>query len=92
MCFSPSGYNGAFSVEDDQGTEAARKNAMGKRPDGTDYVFPQNVCPARLWVGKKGYNAKGEAANDFLSRNGLSYGQLYGFATNDAAAAASREG
>ena len=84
MCFSPSGYNGAFSVEDDQGTEAARKNAMGKRPDGTDYVFPQNVCPARLWVGKKGYNAKGEAANDFLSRNGLSYGQLYGFATNDA--------
>ena len=54
VCFSPSGYNGAFSVEDDQGTEAARKNAMGKRPDGTDYVFPQNVCPARLWVGKKG--------------------------------------
>ena len=91
VCFSPSGYNGAFSVEDDNGTEAARKNAMGKRPDGTDYVFPQNIVPARLWVGKKGYNAKGEAANDFLSRNGLSYGQLYGFATNDAAAAASRD-
>ena len=90
VCFSPSGYNGAFSV--DKAIEAARKNAMGKRPDGTDYVFPQNVCPARLWVGKKGFNAKGEAANDFLSRNGLSYGHLYGFATNDAAAAPSRDG
>jgi hypothetical protein len=89
VCFSPSGYNGAFSVE---GTvEAARKNAMGKRPDGTDYVYPQNVCPARIWIGKKGYNAKGEAANDFLSRNGLAYGQLYGFATNDAAARSSRD-
>ena len=89
VCFSPSGYNGAFSVDKD--AEAARKNAMGKRPDGTDYVFPQNVCPARLWIGKKGYNAKGEAANDFLSRNGLSYGKLYGFATNDAAARSSRD-
>ena len=89
VCFSPSGYNGAFSVDKD--AEAARKNAMGKRPDGTDYVFPQNVCPARLWIGKKGYNAKGEAANDFLSRNGLAYGKLYGFATNDAAARSSRD-
>jgi hypothetical protein len=43
VCFSPSGYNGAFSV--DGTSEAARKNAMGSRPDGTDYVFPQNVPP-----------------------------------------------
>ena len=85
VCFSPSGYNGAFSV--DGTSEAARKNAMGKRPDGTDYVFPQNVCPARLYIGKKGYNAKGEPATDFLSRNGLAYGHLYGFATNQAGAA-----
>lgn len=90
ICFSPSGYNGAFSV--DGTSEAARKNAMGSRPDGTDYVFPQNVCPARLYIGKKGFNAQGEPANDFLSRNGLAYGQLYGFATNDADAAASRDG
>ena len=81
VCFSPSGYNGAFSLSDTS-AEAMRKNAMGKRPDGTDYVFPQNVCPARLWIGKKGYNAKGEAANDFLSRNGLAYGKVYGFATD----------
>merc|ERR1719197_761825 len=89
VCFSPSGYNGAFNV--DGSTEAVRKNALGKRPDGTDYVYPQNVCPARLWIGKKGYNAQGEPANDFLSRNGLAYGKLYGFATNDAAAAPSRD-
>lgn len=31
---------------------------------------------------KKGYNAKGQPATDFLSRNGLAYGQNYGFATN----------
>jgi hypothetical protein len=85
VCFSPSGYNGAFSLSDTS-AEAMRKNAMGKRPDGTDYVFPQNVCPARLFIGKKGYNAMGEPATDFLSRNGLAYGHLYGFATNDASA------
>ena len=85
VCFSPSGYNGAFSV--DGTAEAARKNAIGKRPDGTDYVYPQDVCPARLYIGKKGYNAKGEPATDFLSRNGLAYGHLYGFATNQAGAA-----
>mmetsp|Transcript_8874 Transcript_8874/g.13445 ORF Transcript_8874/g.13445 Transcript_8874/m.13445 type:complete len:830 (+) Transcript_8874:287-2776(+) len=80
VCFAPSGYNGDFGVNG--AAEAARKNALTKRPDGTDYVYPVNVVPARLYVGKKGYNAHGEVANDFLSRNGLAYGQLYGFAAN----------
>eukprot|EP00406_Dinophysis_acuminata_P007158 CAMPEP_0179231102 /NCGR_PEP_ID=MMETSP0797-20121207/11171_1 /TAXON_ID=47934 /ORGANISM="Dinophysis acuminata, Strain DAEP01" /LENGTH=764 /DNA_ID=CAMNT_0020938181 /DNA_START=98 /DNA_END=2392 /DNA_ORIENTATION=+ len=80
VCFSPSGYNGNFGITQEEG-EAARKNAMGKRPDGTDYVWTQNVVPARLYIGKKGLNAKGLPANDFLSRNGLAHGQLYGFST-----------
>jgi len=80
VCFAPSGYNGAFGV--DHTAEAARKNAMGKRPDGTDYNFPQNVVPARIYVGVKGRNATGHVANDFLSRNGLAYGKVYGFATD----------
>mgnify|MGYP003684246873 CR=1 FL=1 len=81
VCFSPSGYNGNFGLS---GSEAGRKNAMGMRPDGTPYVWPQDVVPSRLYIGKKGLNAKGEPANDFLSRNGLAYGQLYGFATDQA--------
>lgn len=80
VCFAPSGYNGNFGVSSPD--EAARKNAMGKRPDGTDYVFTQYVVPARVYVGVKGYNAHGQPATDFLSRNGLAYGQVYGFATD----------
>jgi hypothetical protein len=56
---------------------------MGLRPDGTPYIWTQNVVPSRIYIGWKGYNAKGEMANDFLSRNGLAYGQLFGFATNE---------
>lgn len=81
VCFSPSGYNGAFGVP---AGEASRKNALGLRPDGTPYVWPENVHPSRIYIGKKGFNAKGEPANDFLSRNGLAHGQLYGFATDQA--------
>merc|ERR1711920_114910 len=77
VCFSPSGYNGAFGL-----AEPEIRNALFKRQDGSDYAWPQDIVPARVYVGKKGYNAKGEPANDFLSRNGLAYGQLYGFATN----------
>jgi hypothetical protein len=80
VCFSPTGYNGNFGVNKAQ--EAARKNAMGKRPDGTNYAYSQDIVPARLYIGKKGYNAKGVPATDFLSRNGLAYGRMYGFATD----------
>lgn len=73
VCFSPSGYNGAFGV-----TTPLRE---GTRLDGTPYVWPHDIVPARLYVGKKGFNASGEPSDSFLARNGLAYGQLYGFAT-----------
>lgn len=88
VCFSPSGYNGNFGVSGS--TEAARKNALGLRPDGTAYVFPKYVVPVRIYVGVKGYNAQGVAATDFLSRNGLAYGKVYGFATDVAATTGGR--
>mgnify|MGYP000844124088 FL=1 len=80
VCFAPSGYNGAFGTYADG--IAAAKNALGRRPDGTNYVSPQDVHPARIYVGVKGRNALGQPATDFLSRNGLAYGHVYGFATN----------
>ena len=79
VCFSPSGYNGAFNVAS---SEASRKNALTLRPDGTSYVFPKYVVPSRIYIGVKGKDAKGLPATDFLSRNGLAYGQVYGFATD----------
>jgi hypothetical protein len=80
VCFSPSGYNGNFGVSST--AEAARKNAIGTRPDGTNYVFTKYVVPSRVYIGVKGRNATGQVATDFLSRNGLAYGKVYGFATN----------
>ena len=80
VCFAPSGYNGNFGVS--RSTEATRKNAIGTRPDGTSYVFPKYIVPARVYVGVKGRNAQGAVATDFLSRNGLAYGKVYGFATD----------
>jgi hypothetical protein len=88
VCFGVSGYNGEFDLN--AAAAAARKNALGKRPDGTDYVRTQNIVPARIYVGVKGRNALGQPATDFLSRNGLAYGQVYGFATNVAQTTAGR--
>jgi len=78
-----SGYNGAYN---NHAGILAAKRSSGARPDGNQWVYPQNICPARIYIGRKGYNAKGELATDFLSRNGLAYGQVYGFATNSSAA------
>jgi hypothetical protein len=80
VCFSPSGYNGDFDYT--SAGIAAAKNALGLRPDGTPYVSPEHKSPARIYVGVKGRNALGQPATDFLSRNGLAYGKVYGFATN----------
>ena len=66
-------------------SDPTNKNALGARPDGSPYVWPKYVVPNRLYVGKKGFNAQGQPASDFLSRNGLAYGQVYGFATDLAA-------
>jgi len=81
VVFSPSGYNGDFGNVESTLT-AKRNAAYGPRSDNTSWVGSSNVVPARIYIGKKGFNAHGEAATDFLSRNGLAYGQNYGFATN----------
>lgn len=47
-----SGYNGAYNNGD---AEVDARNAeYGNRPDGTPYVNPVNVCPARIYIGMKG--------------------------------------
>lgn len=77
-----SGYNGAYSGNS---AEIAGRNAeYGNRPDGTEYVNPQNICPARIYIGMKGKMEDGSdaPADDFLARNGLRYGKVYGFATD----------
>ena len=81
-----SGYNGNFGeygMIDGPAGEAARKNAMGLRPDGTDYVWTKYTVPNRLYIGKKGVASDGTPdTTGFLARNGLAYGQIFGFATN----------
>jgi len=77
-----SGYNGAYN---NGGAEVDARNAeYGPRPDGSDYVNPENVCPARIYVGMKGKMEDGSDApeDDFLARNGLRYGKVYGFAVD----------
>jgi hypothetical protein len=83
--FAVSGYNGAFT-----GTSAvlqARKDKYGvgvngTRPDGNPYIWTENVVPYRIYVGAKGLLEDGSPApaSDFLARNGLKYGKIYGFA------------
>eukprot|EP00628_Pelagophyceae_sp_CCMP2097_P038960 CAMPEP_0184243318 /NCGR_PEP_ID=MMETSP0977-20130417/156_1 /TAXON_ID=483370 /ORGANISM="non described non described, Strain CCMP2097" /LENGTH=857 /DNA_ID=CAMNT_0026548577 /DNA_START=90 /DNA_END=2663 /DNA_ORIENTATION=- len=77
VCFSPSGYNGNFGTSD-----ASLKQADGPRPDGSPYVWPKDIVPSRIYIGKKGFDAKGMPSTSFLARNGLAFGQLYGFATD----------
>merc|ERR1719242_1361795 len=77
-----SGYNGAYN--NGQAEIDARNAEYGPRPDGTDYVNPVNVCPVRIYIGMKGKMEDGSdaPADDFLARNGLRFGQVYGFATD----------
>lgn len=77
VMFAVSGYNGAFS-----GTSAVHeaRNAEFTREDGSDYVWPSNVVPFRIYVGMKGKCEDGSDCDDFLARNGLKYGKMYGFA------------
>ena len=56
------------------------RNILYSRNDGEPFVWPQDNHPARIYIGQKGKNEQGHSAHDFLSRNGLRYGQLYGFA------------
>ncbi|OUS46762.1 hypothetical protein BE221DRAFT_58689, partial [Ostreococcus tauri] len=88
VCFSPSGYNGNFGGSAMKTAIVDRRKAIAaKRPDGKDWVYPQNVVPARIYVGRKGYKADGTkcgASCTFLERNGLEFGQLYGYAVPNA--------
>lgn len=63
-------------------TMAAKQAWYGNRTDGNPWVKPENVHPHRFYVGVKGRMEDGSVApaTDFLARNGLRYGQLYGFA------------
>ena len=85
VAFSPSGYNGNFGATKSL-FEAKRKTEYGTRDDGSDYVYPQDIVPARVYIGKKGYDESGNVCHDFLCRNGLRYGMLYGFASDVTAA------
>ena len=52
-----SGYNGAFS-----GFSAeldGRINEYGLRPDGKNYTWTRDLCPARIYIGVKGYLENG---------------------------------
>ena len=54
-----SGYNGNFGNGE---KEIEMRNAeYGPRPDGSPYVNPQNVCPARIYIGMKGKMEDGKS-------------------------------
>ena len=95
VCFSPSGYNGNFGGSDAKTAIVNAKKATGKvRKDGNDWVYPQDIVPARVYVGRKGYDATGtkcEAKCGFLERNGLAFGQVYGFAVDTATVTTNRD-
>jgi hypothetical protein len=80
VIFAVSGYNGDFG----SGPFAplVERNLLYKRPDNKPYVWTRDIHPYRIYVGVKGRKEDGSAApaDDFLARNGLKYGQLYGFA------------
>lgn len=85
VAFAPSGYNGAFGGSFPK--VVAQRNANYTRTDGKPYVWPQNIVPARLYIGKKHTNKDGNAdSTNFLARNGFEHGALYGFATDCTAA------
>lgn len=62
----------------------ARNALYGPRTDGMNYTWPKNIVPYRIYVGIKGKLEDGSdaPADDFLARNGLKYGQIYGFAVD----------
>ncbi|KAG7369578.1 hypothetical protein IV203_027324 [Nitzschia inconspicua] len=77
--FAFSGYNGAFD-----GFEHTldMRNSLFKRSDGQNYTWSNDIHPARFYIGVKGKMEDGSDApeDDFLARNGLRYGYIYGFA------------
>jgi len=91
VAFVPSGYNGAFGLSEDSAVLAAR-NAAYTRTDGNPYVYPQDIVPTKLYIGKKNTDKDGNAeTTDFMARNGFEYGALYGFAVDCNAVNPSRD-
>ena len=89
VCVSPSGYNGNFGEDAKPGQVRRKQAKKAKRADGTDWVFPENIVPARMYIGAKGYKADGTACGtscNFLEKNGLAYGKVYGFAVENSVA------
>lgn len=87
IAFSPSGYNGAFGGKQDLTLMA--RNAQYTRSDGKEYVWPQDIVPARLYLGKKNTAFDGSSdTKSFMARNGFEHGAQYAFAVdcNDGAA------
>ena len=76
-----SGYNGAF-----RGYDAVLeiRNQLYKRSDGGNYTWTRDIHPARVYIGVKGKMEDGSDApeDDFLARNGLRYGAIYGYAVD----------
>ena len=64
--------------------EARRAFYGENRTDGNPWALPENIVPHRFYLGAKGYMEDGSLApaSDFLARNGLRYGQIYGFAVD----------
>lgn len=76
-----SGYNGAFT-----GYEVVldARNTQYMRDDGMNYTWTRDIHPARIYIGVKGKMEDGSDApeDDFLARNGLRYGSIYGYAVD----------
>lgn len=51
MFNNQSGYNGNFGSYD---AVIEKRNASYSRHDGKDFVKPENIVPARIYVGIKG--------------------------------------
>ena len=81
VAWVPSGYNGNFGVSG--GASLNARNAAYTRSDGRPYVWPRDIVPTRLYIGKKNTDKDGRTeTTDFLARNGFEYGALYGFAVD----------
>ena len=65
-------------------TLAARQEFYGENrtSDNLPWALPENIHPYRFYLGAKGLMEDGSQApaSDFLARNGLRYGRIYGFA------------
>lgn len=91
VAWAPSGYNGAFGGSFPQVT--AQRNGNYSRTDGKPYVWPQNIRPMTLYLGKKGTDKDSKQdTSDFLSRNGFEFGAVYGFATDCSSGTPGAEG